>query len=55
MWRKLQKVHGNAVKTAFQEVLQHSFEHLVTGHGRPVIGAADNHARAAVEHAAAGS
>ena len=54
MWRKLQKVHGNAIKTAFQQVFQHSFEHLVTGHGPPLSGGADKHARAAVEHAAAG-
>jgi hypothetical protein len=34
--------------------MTHSFEHLVTGHGPPVTGGADKHARAAVEHAAGG-
>jgi hypothetical protein len=51
MWRKYQKVRGEEVRRAFAEVMEHPFANLVTGHGPPITGGADQLARQAVASA----
>jgi len=52
MWRRIRKVtSGEAISRAFEPLLTHRFENLVTGHGPAVIGGADKLARAAIERA----
>lgn len=53
MWRKYQKVSGEAVRRAFNEVTTKAFANLVTGHGPAVVGGADLVSRAAVDRASA--
>jgi hypothetical protein len=54
MWRKLQKVQGDAVRSAFAELAAHSYANLVTGHGPAMVGQADTCVRRAVETASQG-
>ena len=51
MWRKQQKVSGEAVREAVSGLLERPFENLVTGHGPPVVGGARESAREAIENA----
>jgi len=52
MWRRKQKVRGEAVRSTFAELVRLDFANLVTGHGPPVVGGADQVVRRAVELAA---
>lgn len=51
MWRRIQKVKGEALRQAFSEVERLAFENLVTGHGPAVVGAAQTHVREALDRA----
>jgi hypothetical protein len=52
MWRKYQRVQGSQITAAFVPTSGLEFANLLTGHGPPIAGRADQQARAAVEHAA---
>jgi hypothetical protein len=51
MWRKYQKLNGEAVRNAFAPILEHSFSVLSTGHGPAITGEAATNVRKAVEAA----
>jgi hypothetical protein len=48
MWRKIHRVAPADVATVLAEVGKRSFSNLVTGHGPPVVGGADQRVRAAI-------
>lgn len=51
MWRRIQKVKGEALRHAFSELERLDFENLVTGHGPAVVGGAKQRVREALERA----
>jgi hypothetical protein len=48
MWRKLQKVQGEAVRGAFAGITGLTYANLVTGHGPPIVNGADELVRDAL-------
>ncbi len=51
LWRRFRKLSGAAVREALQGILDLSFANLVTGHGPPVVGGADQLVHSAIERA----
>ena len=49
MWRKFQKLSGDALRDAVSPLSELSFENLVTGHGPPIVGGADSLVRNAIQ------
>ena len=48
MWRRFQKLSGDALRQKLSRLAELSFENLVTGHGPCVVGGADQQVRAAI-------
>ncbi len=53
MWRRFQKISGARVRETLSDLMDLSFENLVTGHGPPIVGGADAMVRSAIERASA--
>jgi len=53
MWRRFHKLSGAKLSNKLHRLTELSFEHLVTGHGPPVIGGADARLRSAIQNASA--